>query len=256
MHKLIRPATALALLSGLTITTAWAGVKPATVKFSGCTEFVGITPVDAAKARAQVPARYMLVTDGASARLLLRVVDCQSIQVGSLPARRGRIGQIGLVIESPDGTASDPNTGINNYLLRYATNLPELAGNLKLANVNATVDTALAYEQSPASGAAEFYAAVSPELGTGPRWFVHGSVNDPGFQTRFLANWWQLAGTNEVKMATDIPAIAFDFGSVVSLTTSRKGPVGSLLTTNNPPPFPVSFRGAFPAGTMLTTVNP
>lgn len=232
---------------------AQAADTPLAVQFSRCTEFVGVQPIDAAAARAQVPPHYLPVVDAAGARLVVRVADCEAVRVGPLPARPGRVAQIGVIIVSPDGTATDPNTSINNYTLSYATNSAALALALRASGVPAALDPGLAIE---ASTGGEFYAAVSPDLDAdSPTWFLHGSVNTPSFGTSFLANWWRSSGGRDTKMSTDIGAISFDFGSDVAFTTARRNLVGALLPGNQVPQFPVSFRGAFAAGTMLVTVR-
>jgi len=166
------------------------------------------------------------------------------------------VAQIGLIIRSPDGTALDPNTSINNYTLTYATNSAPLAALLRSAGVPAELDVGLAIESTAAGSGQEFYAAVSPEVNGTPDWFLHGSVKTPGFNTSFLANWWRLNGQRETKMATTIDHIAFDFSSAVSFTTARSSVVGGLIGGNRIGMFPVSFRGAFPNATMVTTVSP
>ncbi len=237
------------------------GPSSTTVQFAQCTEFVGVAPVDALKARALVPVAYTPVTDAAGARLVVRAADCASVRVGMLPPKPGRVAQIGIMILSPDGTATDPNTAINNYTLTYASNAPALVAVLRAAGVPAALDLGLAYEISPPLGTgSEFYVAVSPELdgGAGNRatWFLHGSVNSPQVPTTFLANWWRREGGREVKMATDIPAISFDFASQVRFATSRLNIVGGLLGSNGLAGFPLSFRGAFAAGTMVVMSQP
>lgn len=226
-----------------------------TVQFSGCTEFVGVAPVDADAARALVPTAYTLVADALGARLVVRLADCEALRVGPRPARPGRVAQYGLIIVSPDGTAADPNTGINNYTLGYLSNSPLLVQALRDAGVPAQLDEALAYEAPAAAG--EFFAAASPERAqAGPRWFVHGTVGAPVVPTTFLANWWVAGpGGRTTKMATTVPLISFDFSSQVSFTTSRQGAFATLLPGHRIAAFPLSFRGAFPAATMLTTVT-
>lgn len=238
------------------VSAAWAAAPHPSTQFNDSTEFVGLAPVSLAAARAQVPQRYTVVDAGGSAQLVVRVADCRSVQVGRLPARPGRVAQIGIIIQSPDGTAVDPATSINNYTLSYASNSLPLVLALRAAGVPAMLDTAMAIESTPVTGGNEFYAAITPELGSAPAWFLHGKVQAPAVPTSFLANWWRLNGNRATKMATDIPAISFDFTSVVSFSTSRQGVVGTLLGSNQVANFPVSFRGAFSTGTMLTTVGP
>jgi hypothetical protein len=227
--------------------------SPLTVQFSHCTEFVGLGPVKAVEARALVPMAYNLVVNASGATLVVRVTDCQGVKVGSQPAKAARLAQIGLLISSPDGTATDPNTSINNYTLTYASNSPALVLALATRGVPATLDTGLAYEFAPATGSSELYAAVSPELDLSPTWFLHGTVNTPTIPIPFLANWWRGHGVKAVKMSSTFPDIVFDFGSVVSFTTSRQNLLGSLLSSNQIAKFPVSFRGAYTNATMTVT---
>jgi hypothetical protein len=254
------PLRAALLLSGIAAAATPAladGAPPLTVQFSRCTEFVGLVPIDAVKAQVQLPSRYALVVDAAGARLVVRLSDCEQIRVGSLPPRPGRLAQIGLLIVSPDGTATDPNTAINNYTLSYASNVGALVLGLRAHGVPAALDADMAYEITPSSGTAgELYAAVAPEFSDSPRFFLEGSVNTPGFGTTFLANWWRLGGGRQTKMETSFPAITFDFASAVSFTTSRRGIVGALLPANRIVSFPVSYRGAYETATMLVQVAP
>lgn len=247
------PATAAALLATTLAAPALAGEPPLTVQFTNCTEFVGLAPAKAVESRAKVPAAYNLLVGAQGATLVVRVTDCQGVQVGAQRARPGRVAQVGLLISSPDGTATDPNTSINNYTLTYATNLPALAVALAARGVAATLDTGLAYEFTPATGSSELYAAVSPELDASPTWFLHGTVNAPGIPIPFLANWWQGSGRQAVKMSSTFPDILFDFGASVTLTTSRRNAIGQLLPGGNTTGFPVSFRGAYTTATMTVT---
>ncbi len=254
LPRLVPRAGALALAAAALM--AQAHGPGTTVRFDGCTEFVGVAPADAARARALVPSRYTPVADAAGARLVVRVADCRAVQVGAGPARPGRVAQVGLIIVSPDGTAADPNTGINNYTLAYSTDSPALALALRHAGVPAELDAALAVESLPSTGqASAYFAAVAPQRAEGLRFTLHGTVLPPGFGTRFLANWWLTDGRRETKMATDIPAISFDFGSQMTLVTSRQQVAGQLLGTGVLQGFPLSFHGAFDSGVMAVTVS-
>jgi hypothetical protein len=252
----MRSFFALLTVAALCTGPARAAGLPPSVQFDRCTEFVGVAPVDATAARALVPQRYTLVSDTAGARLVVRAADCAEVRVGAQAPRAARVAQVGLIILSPDGTATDPNTSINNYTLTYASNSPALVLALRAAGVPAALDTGLAYEVTPPAGTgSEFYAAVSPELDASATWFLHGSVNTPTVATAFLANWWRLNGQRETKMATTIGVIRFDFASQMRFATSRKNVIGRLLQRNGLDGFPLSFHGAFDAGTMVTTVN-
>ncbi|MBN8489653.1 MAG: hypothetical protein J0M20_18220 [Burkholderiales bacterium] len=47
-----------------------------------CTGFVGAMPIDAAAARAAVPADFTPVVDSEGARLVVRVAGCRRVRVG------------------------------------------------------------------------------------------------------------------------------------------------------------------------------
>ncbi|WP_347989773.1 hypothetical protein [Methylomonas sp. AM2-LC] len=224
-----------------------------TVNFTNCTEFAGVAPVDASSARALVPAQFALDTNGTQAYLVVRVSDCQGISVANHRARPGRVAHTGIELISPDGTASNPNTGINNYTLSYASNVPELVEALNHFGVPAAYAGGLDYEYSPAQGPSELYAAVAPLDATSPTWFLHGTVTNPTYPSPFLANWWFAGSEHEVKMATTFPLINFDFSSVVNFYTSRNNVIGQLIAGNAINDFPVSYRGAYAKAQMVVT---
>ena len=247
-----------AVLGACALAAAPVFAAPLTVKFSQCSEFVGLVPIPAAKAQALLPARYTLVVDAANtARLVVRMTDCQAIRVGALPARAGRLAQAGLLIVSPDGTASDPNTGINNYTLTYASNVPALVLGLQVQGVPAALDAAMEYDVKPPLGTGSaLYAAVAPELGDSTRFFLDGSVNTPTFATTFLANWWRVDGKRQIRMQTDFPTIAFDFASSVAFTTNSANMLGQLTGTNRVTSFAITYRGMYDAATMVVDTGP
>ena len=59
-----------------------------TGRLSGCTEFVGVTPVVAALPRSAVPLRQTPIQNALGARLVVRVADCASVRVGAGLVRR------------------------------------------------------------------------------------------------------------------------------------------------------------------------
>ena len=254
-----RSTLRVAVLAGLagSALAAHAADARLTVQFSQCSEFVGLVPVDAGKAQAQLPARYTLVVDAANtARLVVRMTDCKSIRVGRLPAHAGRLAQTGLLIVSPDGTASDPNTGINNYTISYSSNVPELVAGLLANGVPAALDTGMEYSVTPPLGAgSRLYAAVAPAFSDSPRFFLDGTVNTPTVQSIFLANWWRLDGARQTRMQTDFPSIAFDFASAVAFTTGSANVDGRLLDTNRVSSFAITYRGTYDAATMMVDVG-
>jgi hypothetical protein len=225
-----------------------------TLDFNDCTEFVGVAAVDFERARALVPSQYTLVTDNAGAKLVVRVTGCESVRVGLQKTRPARVAQVGIMVYSPDGTGTDPNTSINNYTLSYATDLPALAGALRLAGVPATIDPNLAYEFTQGDPA-ELYAAVTQSLQSWNAWTLYGTIHTPTYTTTFLANWWLVQGSREIKMESVFPVIAFDFASRVSLFTSRQSALGLLLKANRIENFPLSFRGAYSFARMRIEIR-
>lgn len=70
-----------------------------------------------------VPARYSLVADASGVRLVVRVSNCESFGSGASRGRPGTIAHIGIMINSPDGTGTDPNvsfyTSSNNTIGQF-----------------------------------------------------------------------------------------------------------------------------------------
>ncbi|WP_020485402.1 hypothetical protein [Methylomonas sp. MK1] len=223
------------------------------VAFTDCTEFVGVAPVAESKARALVPSQYQLVVDDSGAKLVVRIAHCQGVAVNNRPAQAGTVAHLGIMLYSPDGTGTDPNTAINNYTLTYASNVPALVNGLRKQGVPAQWDGNLTYEVTPTSATNEFYAAVSPDTPDAVTWFLHGNVAEPQIASPFLANWWSYSKKGEVKMATNIEQIYFDFSSTVSFFTARASIIGDLLGGNSIANFPLSFRGKFASAQMTVT---
>ncbi len=94
------------------------------------------------------------------------------------------------------------------------------------------------------------FVGVAPVAQDAARALVPARYQLVTVPTPLLANWWVLDGSKETKMATTLPLILFDFASEVSFTTSRQNLIGRLLQANQIARFPLSFRGAFAAGTM------
>ena len=102
------------------------------VEFTDCVESIGVTLVSTARARAYVPAQFILVGEGQPVTpLVVRTASCRGISVTEHPPKAGEIVQVGLVIVPPDGTGD-----INNYTLWYYTGDAELATQLRRAGVS------------------------------------------------------------------------------------------------------------------------
>lgn len=111
----------------------------------------------------------------------MRVADRQRVRVGLGAARPGRVGQIGIIIASPDGTGTDPLTSINNYLLSYATNGWSLAAALRAAGIPVSLDEGLSIETLPQGVRQELVAAVAAD---NARWGLLGQVSTPTLSRR------------------------------------------------------------------------
>jgi len=192
------------------------------VDLSNCTEFAGVAPINETQARALVPSKYQLVTNGAEASLVVRVSDCQEVSINGQPGQPGRVAHIGIELISPDGTGTNPNTAINNYTLSYASNISELVEDLNRFGLPAVQTPSLDYEYAPLQGPSKLYAAVAPYDPNSPTWFLFGTVANPTIPSPFLGNWWYLSDLGQLKMATTFPLIYFDFTSTVSFYTSAK----------------------------------
>ena len=225
------------------------------VDLNNCTEFAGVSPINEIQARALVPSKYKLVVNGTKASLVVRVSDCQEVSVNGHPGKPGRVAHIGVELISPDGTATDPNTSINNYTLSYASNIPELVEGLNRFALPAVKAPELDYEFAPPNGPSLLYASVAPLDPNSPAWFLYGTVTNPTIPSPFLANWWYLSNSGQVKMATTFPKIYFDFTSTVSFYTSSKNIIGTLIGGNSINNFPVSFRGQYTYAQMIVTLE-
>lgn len=197
-----------------------------------------------------------MIANADGANLVVRVSNCQNISVDHHPSSPGTVAHIGIMLVSPDATATDPNTSINNYTLTYSSNLPSVVSSLRKRGVPAALDTDLTYEFSPPTGTSELYVAITPPEKHAPNWFLEGTVTTPQIPSPFLANWWYLSKPGEVKMATTIPLINFDFTSNVRFHTSRNNVIGKLLGGTRIDHFPLSFRGQFKHAEMIVTLRP
>ncbi len=103
------------------------------------------------------------------------------------------------------------------------------------------------------NGPSELYVAVTPGPAPSPTFFLSGTVTNPNVATFFLANWWVAARNQDTRMATEFPAIRFDFTSDMALHTASNNFIGRLIGGTKLDRFPVSFRGAFEQATMRTT---
>jgi len=228
------------------------GTRGFSVDFSHCTEFVGVGPVDFARASSLVQPVFTTLPVGSSAAIVVRATSCGSAQVNGGVSVRTIISQIGVEIVSPDGTGD-----INNYTLIYVTDNAQLALAFRLAGLPAIFDPALTYEFTYDSTGKSGELYVEGEGEGLPGYFLTGTETDPsGGGSDFKANWWYQGFAGVIKQASDFPSIAFGPANV-SLHTSRESVLGKLISGNTDADFHfLPVRGMYPAAHMDVTIGP
>lgn len=243
----------LALIPAITLVTplpaaAHDGNRPFGVTFSGCAEYVGFGPVSMAKAQALVPRRFTVTDMGGVAGIVVRAATCESISVDGGPGIRAMVSHVGVNIVSPDGSGD-----INNYTIVYATNHPGLADKLRRMGLPAVYNP-LIVDEDPAALPGEAYVSVFDDRL--PAYSISGSVNAPSIPAfPFLANWWYSGRDGVIKMATDIPLIAFGFAAL-EFRTSSSSVLGNLIGGNTFSNFPwYNVRGEYGTAQMTVTAR-
>lgn len=242
MNPLSRFPIQLALCAFVSVT---AGAHDFQVRLENCTEFIGVASVALSKLQPLVPAGYQIQAGPPGfGSLVVRASHCRGASIDGSSTEAVRVGQIGIVVVSPDGTGD-----INNYTLSYSTNSLRLGLRLELAGLPVSLDPDLVYEVSPdppgASG--KLFVEVSPLAASS--WFLLGTVGDPppgGFP--FVANWWYNGRQGKVKMSTSIPALNYGAGSVEAYTR-KQSQLGGLFGGNTSS-FGTNLRGVFANGVM------
>ena len=191
------------------------------VEFTDCVESIGVTLVSTERARAYVPAQFILAGEGQPVTpLVVRTARCRGIAVNGYMPKAGEIVQIGLVIVQPDFTGD-----INNYTLWYYTSDAKLATQLRDAGVAAQHVPTIDYDFD--TGDNSLFVRV-PRPGS-PRLTLFGTVSpSPNPAGAFLANWWQQADAGRVKMSTQVPTINIG-GADLTLMTDPSNPLGQLI---------------------------
>ena len=230
------------------LTAAAAGFQ---VDFTQCTEFAGVGPVNFARASALVPTAFTTLPVGTTGGIVVRATSCEGVSVNGGRSLPTNISQIGVEIVPPDGTGD-----INNFLLIYATNNPDLALAFVLTGVPAIYDPTLTYQFTYDSTgvAGELYAEVEG-LGL-PAYFLAGTETDPTAPgSDFKANWWYLSNGSKIKEASDFPDIAFGTANM-SLYTDKNSYLGKLIGGNSDSDYHfLPLRGVYPAAHMQVTLS-
>jgi hypothetical protein len=190
------------------------------VDFTNCLESIGVTLVPTERARAYVPAPFILAGEGQPVTpLVVRTARCAAAVDGDKPGA-AEIVQIGAVIVPPDGTGD-----INNYTFWYYTSDPKLATQLRKAGVSVQHTPTIDYDFDQDDNS--FMVRV-PRPGA-PRFVLSGTVQpSPTPAGSFLANWWQQTENGVVKMSTSVPVINIG-GADLTLTTDPSSPLGQLI---------------------------
>jgi len=223
-----------------------------TTKFSHCSEFAGEGAVNLAVAQKLVPANYTITGAAAgTAPIVIRMTQCDGIQVQGTPWLRTTISQIGINIVSPDGTGT-----INNYVIVYVSNNPFLVRALLRAGAPAQYDPAITYQYTLGSdGVSGMLYGAAPDPGV-PAYFLYGPETEPPPNSAqlFIANWW-FGNHQLVKEATTLPAISFGT-SGVTFYTSKSSALGALIGGNAYSAFTtLSLHGKYDTGTMIVSVS-
>jgi hypothetical protein len=247
MQKLF--STLLIVAGGVALLQAQ---PPSEVQFTNCTEYVGAGAIPLARVTPFVPSTFqVLVGAGNTATLVVRAAQCEGVKVDNDRPEPGILTQIGVSVVGPDGTGD-----INNYTVAYVTNSRRLAQRLERVGLPVSVDPDLVYEitPNPPGAAGEFFVDSSPS--DAPAFFLNGTATDNTFLTiPFLANWWYESHRGRMKMATNIPTIAFGFAAVTAYAR-QDSPLGKLMGGNKFSAFNVfNVRGRFSTARMLVTLN-
>ncbi len=258
-NSVLRIACSIAVAAGVTGQASATDSRNFNVSFKHCSEFVGVTPVDRAKADALVPKKFTvrnLYGIDTLSSIVVRVASCKFVRVDGGPWKRGTVAHIGINVGSLDGTAlvNGPDS-ISNYTIAYASDNEELVEKLQRAGVPAEFDRNLAYEFTPPHAQeGQLYAAITTDRT--PHWFVHGTTAGKLFETPFFANWWRSGHGYETKMATTIDSISFFNASGVSFFTARSNLIGKLIGGNKLTTFTeLQVRGVFDFAEMRVTVQ-
>jgi hypothetical protein len=199
-----------------------------TVTFANCSEFAGEGYVPLSTVQDLVPPGYTITaTSPGNAPIVVRMTNCDTVQVEGAPAIPTTISQIGVNIVSPDATGT-----INNYMLLYVTNNPFLVRAFARAGVPTNLDPDITYQYTlnSAGTGGTLYGAV-PHGGVAA-YFLYGPETEPppNSQEYFLANWW-FGRHAQVRQQTAFPAISFGTSSV-TLYTSKTAKLGTIIGGN------------------------
>ncbi len=220
------------------------------VQFSDVVETIGIDLVPTEEARAFVPEEYVLAGEGSPVTpLVVRTAYADGVSVNGGAPTSGSVVQIGAIIAPPDGTGD-----VNNYILWYYTDNPQLAYRLNLAGIHAQYVPNLEYDYSLDAGDNHLHVRV-PFPGS-PRFAIDGTVTPPtAAPVPFVSNWWTSSCGTPVKQVTTIESL-FISESQLSLQTRADNALGSLLGSSTAEFAVLDNYNQFPAGYVTVAPAP
>lgn len=181
------------------------------VSFVGCSEFAGIGFVPAANARPLVPQHYQLAGDAARAVVVVRVVRCSDAVIDGKARGATTLSQVGISLQGQDATAD-----INNYVVAYATDQPQLHAKLTAAGLDADNSHDVSFVLS--SNGELAIASASPH--TSPFQIQGTAVTPSAAPVTFAASWWADGVHGVVRSRTSFPEIRFGSSSTTLSTTA------------------------------------
>jgi hypothetical protein len=240
------------LMLAFAATAAWAD-QPLTINFTQCTEFAGVGPVNYANASALVPRQFTALSTGVgTAGIVVRAGSCTGVSVNGGHSIPTVFSQVGVEIVPPDKTGD-----INNYLLFYITNNPELVVALNLAGAPALYDPNLTYQFTYGSTGKSGVLYVEAEAFGVPSYTIYGTETDPTAPYGdFTANWWALTPQQGlVKEAGNYPNISFGTANN-TVFTDKNSELGKLIGGNTDSNFSyLPLRGIIPTAQIVVTVS-
>jgi hypothetical protein len=227
MRTLVLVATAVWALGGCAVEldpSAEVGFREETqsatradVVFENCSEFAGLSPVPSASADALVPDKFQVIQTDGVANLVVRVANCEKMQVGRGQRTRGTVSQIGINIAGDNSGQS-----ITNYTLWYVTDNRALYNALRAQGLAPIYDCDLSYAVS--NGVLTFAA----ENQSSPRYVASGAIGTPSVPLPFVATWVEQGRRGAVAARTVLPDILFDFGAQVTLQAAPGSDLAKL----------------------------
>lgn len=201
-------------------------LSPFGVEFSDCVESIGVGLAPTPNVLALTPPGFIPVGVGMDfSPIVVRTADCAGIAVDDHKPKAGSVVQIGAVIVPPEIGLGD----INNYTFWYYTTDEKLAHRLRDLGVSAQHVETIRYILEPKQLEVPNDLAVTVRRPGEPRFTLEGSVIPSDMPTvPFDAVWWQTTSAGNIRMNTNVPAIAISSASLI-LETDAANALGRLI---------------------------